>query len=406
MSEPLVIIGKGMAATRLVDELSKRALGRYAVAVIGEEPRRAYNRVLLSSLLADEVSAEDVELKPAQWWHDRGVTTLYGQAVTHIEPDQHQVVLADGRTLPYAKLVLAIGSQPVRLPLPGSDLDGVMTFRDFEDVERMREAVRPGRPAVVIGGGLLGLEAAYGLAKAGVSVTVIHLMDRLMERQLDQAAGMLLAKALQDKGIRVLTEASTHAILGKKRVEAVELADGTILPADCVVMAVGVRPNTGLAVSAGLGVNRGILVDDQLRTTLPDIYAIGECIEHRGQVYGLVEPAYEQARVLAEILAGRAGAYGGSLTATNLKVSGVNVFSAGRFIEEEGDEVLTLNDPAIGDYKKFVLRDRQLIGAVLCGDTADALWYLDLIRSRRDMSSLRADLAFGRLACEAAPLAA
>jgi len=397
MGEPLIVIGNGMAAARFVEELTNRALGRYSIAVIGDEPRLAYNRVLLSSVLAKEMAGEDTELKPPQWWRDRGVTLLYGQRATAIDTDIHRVRLASGATLPYATLVLATGSRPIRLPAPGMDLPGVLTFRDFADISAIEAAAEGGRRAVVIGGGLLGLEAAYGLAKAGAEVAVIHLMDRLMERQLDARAAGLLKQAVEAKGIAVHLEAETEAVAGSGRVEGVRLRDGRVLPADLVVVAAGIRANTDLARTASLDVNRGIVVDDALMTGRAGIHAIGECAEHRGICYGLVEPAYEQARVLAAHLAGDTmAAYAGNVLATNLKVSGVNVFSAGDFLGGPGTEAITLSDPGLGAYKKLVIANGRLTGAVLFGDTVDGLWYLDLIRSGEPISAIRNDLMFGR----------
>jgi nitrite reductase (NADH) large subunit len=396
MSEPLVIVGNGMAAARLVDELAARALGRYAVAVVGEEPRLAYNRVLLSSLLAREVEPSDLELKPARWWRDRGVTLRYGCRAESVDVAGRRVVLADGRALPFSKLVLATGSRPIRLSLPGIDLPGVVGFRDLGDVDAMTGVCGPGRRVVVIGGGLLGIEAAHGLAKRGARVTLVHLMDRLMERQLDAAAAALLWQAVEAHGIRVLLGAETKAVTGATRAEGVQLADGRLLRADLVVVAVGIRPNAELAAGAGLAVNRGIVVDDGLQTSGEGVHAVGECVEHRGQCYGLVEPGYEQARVLARRLAGERADYPGSILATNLKVSGVNVFSAGEFLGGAGAEHILLSDPGLRSYRKLVLRDGRLVGAVLFGDTADALWYLDLIRSGDNVERFRDTLMFGR----------
>jgi nitrite reductase (NADH) large subunit len=398
MSEPLVVIGNGMAAAKLCEELAARALGRYAIAVIGDEPRPAYNRVLLSSLLADEIAPADIELKPASWWRDRGVTLLYGQSVNGIDTAARHVRLTHGGTLSYGKLVLATGSKPIRLPAPGMTLPGVLTFRDLADVDIIRAAARHGARAVVIGGGLLGLEAAYGLAKAGASVTLLHLMDRLMERQLDATAAALLKRAVEARGISVLLKAETERVEGRDRVEAVMLKDGRIVPAEIVVVAVGVHPNTDLARDGGIAVNRGIVVDDGLTTSVSDVHAIGECAEHLGQCYGLVEPAYEQARVLARRLAGEQASYGGSVVATNLKVSGVHVFSAGDFLGDPGTESIVLS--GFGTYKKLVIADGRLVGAVLFGDTADGLWYLDLIRSGAPVATMRNELAFGRALAE------
>ncbi|MGE0563436.1 MAG: NAD(P)/FAD-dependent oxidoreductase [Pseudolabrys sp.] len=400
MSEPLVIVGNGMAAMRLVEELAARALGRYAIAVIGEEPRLAYNRVLLSSVLAQEISSADIELKPAQWWRDRGVTLLYGHGATAIDPAIRRVRLANGATLPFEKLVLATGSRPIRLNVPGMELPGVITFRDLDDVAILEAAAAKRTKAVVIGGGLLGLEAAYGLAKAGAQVTVIHLMDRLMERQLDARASAMLLKAVEARGIRVQLNAETAAIEGAKQAKAVALKDGRKFDADLVVVAAGIRPNVELARTGGLDIDRGIVVDDTLQTSRAGIYAIGECAEHRRICYGLVEPAYEQARVLAGQLTGARETYPGSVLATNLKVSGVNVFSAGDFIGAPGTEQIVLCDPGIATYKKLVIADGRLAGAVLFGDTADGLWYLDLIRNGAPIEPMRGELAFGRALAE------
>jgi nitrite reductase (NADH) large subunit len=396
MSEPLVVIGNGMAAARFVDELANRTLGRYAVAVIGEEPLLAYNRVLLSALLAKEVGFSDLELKPARWWRDRGVTLRYGRRARAIDPVARTVALAEAGCLPFAKLVFATGSQAIVLPIPGMQLAGVLTFRDVGDVDAMAGVAAPGTRIVVIGGGLLGLEAAYGLRKTGARVTLVHLMDRLMERQLDARAGEMLKKAVEAKGVRVLLKAETAGLVGTQRVEAVALKDGRTLPADLVVVAVGIRPRTELAIAAGIKVNRGIVVDDNLETSMPGIFSIGECAEHRGRCYGLVEPAYEQARVLARRLAGENISYAGSILATNLKVSGVSVFSAGDFLGAPGTDQIVLCDPGLGTYKKLVIADDRLAGAVLFGDTADGLWYLDLIRSGQSIARLRDDLIFGR----------
>ncbi|WP_407121965.1 NAD(P)/FAD-dependent oxidoreductase [Bradyrhizobium sp. STM 3561] len=396
MSEPLVIVGNGMAAARLVDELAKTALGRYAVAVIGDEPRLAYNRVLLSSVLAGETGSHEIELRPADWWRHRGVTVRYGYRVTEIDVGRRELKIAGEESMEYSKLVLATGSTPLRLNVPGADLAGVHTFRDTRDVDLLLTLAAAKKRVVVIGGGLLGLEAAYGLAKAGAPVTLLHLMDRLMERQLDAPAADLLKMLVERKGIRILLNASTKCIHGDAHVQAVELADGSRIEADAVIFAAGIRPNVALAKEAGIAVNRGVVVNDIMQTSSSDIFALGECAEHRGTCYGLVEPAYEQARVLARHLAGRPAAYQGSVVSTNLKVSGVSVFSAGDFMGGEGSESLVLSDRRRGTYKKLVITDGRLTGAVLIGDTVDALWYLELIRNRDKVAAIRTDMMFGR----------
>jgi nitrite reductase (NADH) large subunit len=396
VSEPLVIIGNGMAAARLVDELAQCALGRYAIAVIGDEPRLAYNRVLLSSVLSGDATHQEIELKPASWWRDRGVTLKYGATATHVDMAARTVTTSTGKHVPFSKLVFATGSSALRLPVPGGELAGVHVFRDSRDVDLLLALAAAKKRVVVVGGGLLGLEAAYGLAKAGADATLIHLMDRLMERQLDAPAAALLKTLVERKGVRILLEANTARIHGDDRVARVELADGRMLEADAVIFAAGIRPNAALARDAGIPVNRGIVVDDRMATGIDDVFALGECAEHRGTCYGLVEPAYEQARVLARHLAGATAAYSGSVLATNLKVSGVSVFSAGDFMAGEGSEVQLFTDPRRGVYKKLVMAGGVLTGAVLVGETQDALWYLDLIRSASDIAGIRADVMFGR----------
>jgi len=396
VSEPLVIVGNGMAAARLVDELAKAALGRYAIAVIGDEPRLAYNRVLLSSVLAGETASHDIELRPANWWRDRGVTLKYGCVATGIDVGRRELKIANEESIAFSKLVLATGSVPLRLGVSGADLAGVHTFRDSRDVDLLLTLAASRKRVVVVGGGLLGLEAAYGLAKAGAAVTLLHLMDRLMERQLDAPAAELLKSLVERKGIEVLLNANTARLHGAARVEGIELTDGRRIDADAVIFTAGIRPNVALAKDAGISVNRGIVVDDHLQTAAPDIFALGECAEHRGVCYGLVEPAYEQARVLARHLSGGAASYRGSVVATNLKVSGVNVFSAGDFIGAEGSETIVLSDASGGAYKKMVISDGRLTGAVLVGDVGDALWYLELIRGREPIAAIRKDMMFGR----------
>jgi len=400
VSEPLVIIGNGMAAAKLCEELATRALGRYAIAVVGAEPQLAYNRVLLSSVLAGDVPASDTFLKPASWWRDRGVTLRYGAAATAVDLAARTVTVADGKTLAFAKLVFATGSRAIRLPVAGAELPGVLTFRDMADVGSIAKAACRGARVVVVGGGLLGIEAAYGLAKAGARVTLIHLMDRLMERQLDARAAAMLKRAVEAKGIEVLLEVATARFIGDGHVEAVELEDGRRIAADMVVVAVGIKPNAEIGAAAGLAVNRGIVVDDQLSTSAADVFAIGECAEHRGVCYGLVEPVNEQANVLAQRLAGHSASYCGSVNATNLKVSGVHVFSAADFLGAAGTESIVFADPGIGSYRKLVIADGRLAGAVLYGDTTDALWYSELIRAGAAIEPFRETLIFGRALAE------
>jgi nitrite reductase (NADH) large subunit len=364
--------------------------------VVGDEPRLAYNRVLLSSVLAGETASHEIELKPAGWWRERGVTLKYGCVATEIDVGRRELRIANEENIAFSRLVIATGSMPLRLNVPGADLPGVHTFRDSRDVDLLLTLAAQKKRVVVVGGGLLGLEAAYGLARGGASVTLVHLMDRLMERQLDKPAAELLKCLVERKGIKVLLNANTAGIHGESRLEAIELSDGRRIDADAVIFAAGIRPNIALAKDAGIPVNRGIVVDDYLQTGAPDIFALGECAEHRGICYGLVEPAYEQARVLAQHLAGRAAVYSGSVVATNLKVSGVSVFSAGDFVGADGTEAIVLNDARAGTYKKLVVSDGRLTGAVLVGDVGDALWYLELIRGREPIARIRPDMMFGR----------
>lgn len=398
--EQLVIVGNGMAATRLVAEIHARDASRYAITVIGDEPDLAYNRVLLSSLLAKEVSREDILLKPKAWWDELGIEVLSGRRAIEIDVRGRFVRLRGGGRVPFGKLVLATGSEAIRLALPGAELSGVLTFRDTRDVDEIEARAKPGSRAVVIGGGLLGLEAAAGLAKAGVSVTIVHLMERLMERQLDLEGASVLKSALEARGIEVLLSAESAAIQGRRKVGGLRLMDGRCIDAQMIVMAVGIKPRAGLARLANLMVNRGIVVDDHMRTSHEGIYALGECAEHRGICYGLVEPAYDQAKALAQHLTGGDGAYCGSLLATNLKVSGIPVFSAGDYTGHLGGDAIVLRDPSRGVFRKLVVSGDRLTGAVLVGDAEDALWYQGLIREKTPLGAIRESLMFGRAFAE------
>lgn len=392
----LVIIGNGMAPGRALERLFEQAPGAYDVTIFNAEPRVNYDRIMLSPLLSGEKSFDDIVIHGDGWYLKHGVTLYKGAKVTSIDRTAQTVTSATGITVPYDKLVIATGSMPIIIPVPGHTLPGVLTYRDLDDVKAMILAAQSRGKAVVIGGGLLGLEAAAGLAERGMDVTVIHLMPTLMERQLDPAAGLLLRQALEARGIKVLTAANTKAILGADRVEGVELADGQILNASLVVMAVGIRPNAALAKDAGLAVNRGIFVDATMATSDPAIYALGECAEYDGQVFGLVAPLYEMANVLAAQLTGNAAArFAPSATATKLKVTGINLFSAGDFSDGAARENIVLTDPANGVYKRLVVKDDRLIGAVLYGDTSDGAWLFDCLHSARDIAPIRDTLIFG-----------
>ncbi|WP_445679896.1 nitrite reductase large subunit NirB [Radicibacter daui] len=393
----LIVIGNGMAGIRTVEELLRHDGEAFAITVFGAEPRENYNRIMLSPVLAGEKTYEEIVLNDRAWYAENGVELIAGDPVVSIDRAARTVTSRAGLVRSYDRLLLATGSDPIIIPLPGRELPGVVTFRDLDDVEKMLAAAKEGAPAVVIGGGLLGLEAATGLAKRGMKVSVLHLAGHVMERQLDEAAGHLLETELAARGIEIITRADTGAILGDGKVEAVALKDGRTLPAVLVVMAVGIRPNTALAKDAGLEVERGIVVDDFLTTSDPGIFAIGECVQHRGQCYGLVAPLFEMARTCAGRLAGHGGnGYQGSVTSTKLKVSGVDVFSAGTFTADKSCEDIVFRDAARGIYKRLVLKEDRLIGAVLYGDTGDGSWYFDLMKRAEDVAPLRSTLIFGQ----------
>ena len=395
--EKLILVGNGMAGMRTVEELLRIAPARYEITVFGAEPHPNYNRIMLSPVLAGEKSIEDIVLNARTWYAEHGIELVAGDPVVSIDRVGQEVKTAAGLRRCYDRLLIATGSNPFIIPVPGSDKQGVVGFRDIADVEAMLAAARRQGSAVVIGGGLLGLEAANGLLKNGMDVTVVHLLDALMERQLDRPAAALLKGALEARGLNFLMEAQTAALLGDERVRAVRFADGTEIPADLVVMAVGIRPNIALAQQAGIHCERGIVVSDTLQTFDPRIYAVGECVQHRGACYGLVAPLFEQAKVCANHLAHMGIArYEGSVTSTKLKVTGIDLFSAGDFNEGEGDETLVLQDPGQGIYKKLVIRDNRVRGAVLYGDTLDGSWYFQLLREGTDISAFRGTLLFGQ----------
>ena len=396
MRERLVVVGNGMAAHRLLERLHAKAPDRWAITVLGAEAWPNYNRILLSAVLAGDKGADAIMETDAAWFAQRGIVFQPGCRANRIDRARQAVIDDVGREFPYDRLVLATGSDPVLLPLPGANLPEVMTFRDLADVDRLIAATKTARRAVVIGGGLLGLEAASGLQARGLAVTVVHLMGHLMERQLDADAGACLRRDLERREIAFALSASTVAIEGDGHVEGVRLADGRVLAADLVVMAVGIRPTTALAREAGLDIGRGIVVDDSLATSDPAIFALGECAEHRGQTYGLVAPAWAQAAVLAARLAGEVAHYRGSIVGTNLKVAGVSVFSAGIIDAAADDEDLLYADPTAGLYRRIILRDGRVAGAILVGDTVDGGWLFDLIREGRTVGALREALALGR----------
>ncbi len=395
----LVMVGNGMAGVRTLEELLKLAPAEYEITVFGAEPHPNYNRILLSPVLAGEMSIQDIILNDHAWYAQHGIRLHLGKKVERIDRLQRRVVADDGTIADYDRLLLATGSNPFILPIPGNDLPGVISYRDIADTDAMIDAAQRHRHAVVIGGGLLGLEAANGLKLRGMDVTVIHLADWLLERQLDETAGRMLQRSLEDRGLKFLLGKQTEMLIfGESgRVAAVRLKDGLELPAQLVVMAVGIRPNTALAEAAGLHCQRGIVVSDTMQTYDPRIYAVGECVAHRGIAYGLVAPLFEQGKVAANHLANHGiSRYTGSLTSTKLKVTGIDLFSAGDFFGGKDSEEITLNDAAGGVYKKLVIRDNRLVGGVLYGDTADGPWYFQLLRDRQDIHEIRDHLLFGQ----------
>ena len=392
----LVVVGNGMAPGRALEELFRRDATGWDVTIFNAEPRVNYDRIMLSPVLSGEKSYEDIVIHDEDWYAAHGVTLHKGKRVTEIDRDSKTVRAEDGTSAPYDKLLIATGSSPFIIPVPGHDLEGVLTYRDLDDVEAMLKAAEKGGRAVVIGGGLLGLEAAAGLKMRGMEVTVLHLMPTLMERQLDEAAGHLLEAEIKRRGIDVITRANTKEILGTGHVAGVLLDNGTEIEADLVCMAVGIKPSTDLAKAAGLETGRGILVSDAMETSDPDIYAVGECVEHRGQCYGLVAPLYEMAKVIAAQLAGEGeAAYTGSITSTKLKVTGVNLFSAGDFAEQEGREEIVLRDASRGVYKRLVIEDDRLVGIVMYGDTADGAWFFQQLKDGSPLGETRDTLIFG-----------
>ena len=394
MKKKLVVIGAGMASGRLLEHLFETDPDAYHVTLFNGEPRGNYNRLMLSPVLSGEKTYDEIVTHDEAWYQAHGVDCRFGQPVVRIDRE-NRVVHSNHGSAEYDALVIATGSAPFIIPVPGKDLPGVVTYRDLEDTNAMIQAGVAGKDAVVIGGGLLGLEAAAGMAARGARVTVIHLMGHLMERQLDPAAGYLLQKDLERRGIKVHCAGATKAILGHDRAEAVLLEDGTVYPADLVCMAVGIRPETRIATDARLEVERGVVVDDALRTSDPHIFALGECVEHQGQLFGLVAPLYDQAKVLAQTLLDEKAAFRPVQTATKLKVTGCDLFSAGDFAEGEGREDIVFRDPGRGIYKRLVLQDDRIIGVVMYGETGDGNWFYGLMKDGTDVAEMRDTLIFG-----------
>ena len=404
MLQKLVVIGAGMASGKMLEELLALDAGAYDITLFGAEPRGNYNRIMLSPVLSGDKTYDEIVTHDADWYAANGVKCRFNEAVVKIDRKQKRIISAGGVT-EYDKLVVATGSASFMIPVEGNDLPGVIGFRDLDDVTAMLEAAKkPAGKAVVIGGGLLGLEAAAALNEQGMKVTVLHLMGHLMERQLDSAAGYLLQKELESRGIRVICNAHTNAIVGSDKVEAVLLDDQSTHPADIVVMAAGIRPETRLGIESGLHTERGIVVDDTMQTSDPDILALGECVEHDDTVYGLVAPLYDMAKVLARTLIGEAAAFKAPEVSTKLKVTGVDLFSVGDFADEH--EEIVFRDPGLGVYKRITLNNDRIVGVVMYGDTNDSNWFFDKLKSAEDISEIRGSLIYGSAAQGIDPLAA
>jgi nitrite reductase (NADH) large subunit len=397
MKEKLVLIGNGMAGMRTIDELFKLAPDKYEITVFGAEPHGNYNRIMLSPVLAGDKTIDDIITHDIEWYERKGIKLYTNTTVKEIDRVNKLVIAEDGIIANYDKLIIATGSNPFMLPLPGRDLEGVISFRDINDVNEMIKTAKTHKKAVVIGGGLLGLEAANGLRIQGMDVTVVHRSESLMNMQLDADAAALMQTELEATGLKFLMNHDTEALTGNGRVEKIRFKDGTEIEADLVVMAVGVRPNIELVKASGILCERGILVDDTMQTYTPNIYAVGECVQHRTLTFGLVAPLFEQAKVCANHLAEMGiSIYLTAPTATKLKVTGINLFSAGDFLGDEDSEVLTYRDESRFVYKKLVLNNNKIIGTVLYGDTQDGNWYFSMLSEQKDISAIRENMLFGQ----------
>lgn len=395
MKEKLILIGSGMVGARFIERLLIEAPDKYDITVFNKEPTGGYNRIMLSPVLSGEKTLKSILTHDEDWFEERNVHLHTATTIVGLDKSKKTVTTKTGDIYDYDVLVVATGSSPFIIPVPGHELAGVVSFRDIRDVDLMIDAAKNHKKAVVIGGGLLGLEAANGLKIRGMDVTVIHLGDVLMEVQMDKVSGQLLKESLEEQGLKFAMGANTEAIEGTDRVTGVRLKDGTLIPAELVVMAVGIRPNIALGDKMGLETNRGILVNDQLQTSDENIYSLGECVEHDGNTFGLVAPLYEQAQVLAEVLSGKDSAYRGSLTSTMLKVTGISLFSTGDFEGDNESEQLIYSDLQQKVYRKIILKDNKIIGSVMFGNTSGAKWIFDSYLAGKDMSEYRDTLVFG-----------
>jgi nitrite reductase (NADH) large subunit len=400
----LVIIGTGMAGGRLLEELMRRSTDHFTISVFGEEPHPNYNRIMLSPLLAGEVSAEDIVLNPLDWYKEHNITLYAGERIVGIDKAAKRVVGDQGTQLEYDHLVFATGSLPARIPTPGQHLNHIYAFRTMADVDSIIHSSKSAKTAVVVGGGLLGLEAAYGLAIKGTKTTVVNRAGHVLNRQLDEAAGEMLRQAMLEKGVDTALNADIKEFTGSDRVTGVALESGEVIAADLVIIAIGITPNTALAHAAGLNVGRGIIVDDYLVTSDPHISGLGECIEHCGETFGLVAPIWDQARLLADRLVFNTQLpYLSSAVPTKLKVSGIDLFSAGEVNGLPEDRIVILQDPSQRAYRKLIIRDQKLVGIVLFGDVQDGNWYFELLEQQSKVDDLLPHLMFGQAFCRQAP---
>ncbi len=403
MKEKLVLIGNGMAGMRTIDELLKLSKDRFDITVFGAEPHGNYNRIMLSPVLAGDKKLEEIIIHDLDWYRENNIRLFVGKTITRIDHENHQVLADDGTVAEYDRLIIATGSKPVMPDIPGKELEGVLSFRRINDVKIMMETARTHKNAVIIGGGLLGLEAADGLLKQGMNVTVVHRNTVLMSQQLDQDAANLLRARLEESGMRFLLDYHIEALLGENRVEKVRLKNGQEIDADLVIMAVGVRPNIDLAQASKIPCDRGILVDDNLNTGVPGIYAVGECVQHRDKTFGLVAQLFEQAKVLAHHLVDNSVYnFKSGATSTQLKVTGIQLFSAGDFIGDSSTDSLVYKDYARQIYKKLVVKENRIKGIVLYGDTQDGLWYFSLLKQEQDIGDMRENILFGQQQVETA----
>jgi nitrite reductase (NADH) large subunit len=393
--QKLVVVGNGMAGVACVEQILHHA-PKFEITIFGDETHVNYNRIMLSSVLAGEKSLDDIVLNGLDWYRQNGIDLRLGTRIVGVDPAAKTVTGDDGSVTSFDKLLLATGSLPIIPSIEDVKKDGVFVFRNLDDTRDLLERSRPGLKAVVIGGGLLGLEAARGLQVQGCEVTVVHLMDTLMERQLDETGGSYLAAKMNRLGVTVLLGLSTTAILGNGKVEGVQFKGGRSIPADLVVVAAGIRPSVELGYKAGLEVKRGIVVNDYMETSHPDIFAVGECVQHNGVCYGLVAPLLEQGKVLAATITGNKGpTYQGTILASKLKIMGVDVFSAGEINDKlDGSEVIRYEDPSLGIYKKLTLKANKLTGVILVGETSDSHRYMEWLRRGTDLAKLRRQLLF------------